>query len=402
MVASDPHMPYEAASSFFEVHLSGGSFDVAGAGLIGLPGLTFGRTRTLAWGITNNICSLRDLYLERAPDAVIGEREETIEVAGADPVTITVQQTQHGPIVDRILPPAAAPEGPISLRWVGQLDCDWIAAQLRLDRAGSIEEAFTAIEGWLAPTFSLVLGEASGRIAYHATGAVPIRERPERGYRDGANPDDEWAGLIPPDGMPHVVDPARGWIATANNRPAPEDYPVPALGHVGRGPSRAARGRAGPADGRATTSSRSGASTATCCPSGRATTATTSWLRSPGACRPRTSRRSTSWPPGTRRRPPIRPAPLIWEVVLARWQQAAAAERLPSASADYVAGFMPGFARQPARARRRGLVRLRRAPARGDRRDDPRRPGRAAVRPSAPTRRAGAGATSTSWRRATR
>ena len=31
--------------------------------------------------------------------------------------------------------------------------------------------------------------------------------------------------------------------------------------------------------------------------------------------------------------------------MLARWQQAAAAERLPAASADYVAGFMPGFAR---------------------------------------------------------
>ena len=37
MVASDPHMPYEAASSFFEVHLSGGPFEAAGAGFVGLP-----------------------------------------------------------------------------------------------------------------------------------------------------------------------------------------------------------------------------------------------------------------------------------------------------------------------------------------------------------------------------
>jgi len=27
--------------------------------------------------------------------------------------------------------------------------------------------------------------------------------------------------------MPHVADPARGWVATANNRPAPDDFPYP-------------------------------------------------------------------------------------------------------------------------------------------------------------------------------
>ena len=82
VLASDPHMPYEAASSFYEVHLSGGSFNVAGAGFVGYPGLTFGRTSTLAWGITNNICSQRDLYLASGPNDVIGRREETIVVRG--------------------------------------------------------------------------------------------------------------------------------------------------------------------------------------------------------------------------------------------------------------------------------------------------------------------------------
>jgi penicillin amidase len=30
--------------------------------------------------------------------------------------------------------------------------------------------------------------------------------------------------------MPHLADPERGWIATANNRPAPEDFPYPLSG----------------------------------------------------------------------------------------------------------------------------------------------------------------------------
>lgn len=234
VLASDPHMPYEAASSFYEVHLSGGSFECAGAGFVGYPGLTFGRNRHLAWGITNNICSQRDLYLEREPSAVIATREETIGVADrAAPVTITVARTVHGPIVDRLLPTPAAPEGPVAMRWVGQLACDWPSAQLRLDRAQTVDEAFEAVRGWLSPTFSMLVADdrdAGGHIAFTNTGTIPVRGRPERGYRDGAAADDEWVGLVPPEGMPQVRDPRQGWLGSANNRPAGDDFPYPLSG----------------------------------------------------------------------------------------------------------------------------------------------------------------------------
>jgi hypothetical protein len=69
MVASDPHIAFGAVSCWYEVHLSGGSFDVAGTGYAGLPAVFFGRTPRVAWGITNNICSQRDLYQERTDPA---------------------------------------------------------------------------------------------------------------------------------------------------------------------------------------------------------------------------------------------------------------------------------------------------------------------------------------------
>src|SRR5262249_61113775 len=65
MVASDPHIAFGAVSCWYEVHLRGGSFDVAGTGYAGIPAVFFGRTPRVAWGITNNICSQRDLYQER-------------------------------------------------------------------------------------------------------------------------------------------------------------------------------------------------------------------------------------------------------------------------------------------------------------------------------------------------
>ena len=64
MVASDPHIAFGSVSCWYEARLSGGSFDAAGAGYCGVPGFWFGRNRRMAWGLTNNICSQRDLYEE--------------------------------------------------------------------------------------------------------------------------------------------------------------------------------------------------------------------------------------------------------------------------------------------------------------------------------------------------
>ena len=55
-VASDPHIAFEAVSCWYEVHLQGGSYDVAGCAYVGMPAVLIGRNRRMAWGITNNIC----------------------------------------------------------------------------------------------------------------------------------------------------------------------------------------------------------------------------------------------------------------------------------------------------------------------------------------------------------
>ena len=65
LLASDPHIAIEAVSCWYQSHLCGGSFNVAGMSYVGMPAIMFGRNEHVAWGITNNICSLRDLYQEK-------------------------------------------------------------------------------------------------------------------------------------------------------------------------------------------------------------------------------------------------------------------------------------------------------------------------------------------------
>jgi penicillin amidase len=242
MVASDPHIAFGAVSCWYEVHLSGGSFDVVGTGYAGVPAVFFGRTPRVAWGITNNICSQRDLYQERTDPAHPGaflhdgvweparERVEEIRVKGAAAVRKVIRASRNGPIVDELLPAAARHTGPVALRWLGATPCGWLTSLLAMNRARSADELRAAARGWRVPTWSLLFADADGHIGYQAVGAIPIRRAPARGYRPGWDPRHQWEGLIPFEGMPCLADPPRGWIATANNRPAPDDFPYPLSG----------------------------------------------------------------------------------------------------------------------------------------------------------------------------
>jgi penicillin amidase len=237
MVASDPHIAFEAVSCWYQVRLDGGSFQVAGMTYVGMPAVMFGRNRHVAWGCTNNICSLRDLYQERTDPAHPGcflfdgrweparTAEETIQVKGREPARVSVVHSRNGPIVDAVLPAAARGTGPVSLKWLGAHQGGWLTALLAMDRARDAAGFRAATKPWHVPTFTVVFADDRGQIGVQITGRVPLRRMPERGYRPGWDPAHQWEGLVPFDGMPRAMDPPRGWLASANNRPVPDDYP---------------------------------------------------------------------------------------------------------------------------------------------------------------------------------
>ena len=238
MVASDPHIAFEAVSCWYQAHLCGGSFNTAGMAYVGMPAIMFGRNERVAWGITNNICSLRDLYQERTdvdhPKSFLydgqwepwHERKETIQVRDAEPVVKVIRSSRNGPIVDDILPPPANRTGPVSLKWLGAYQGGWLTSMLQMDRASDVNSFNEALRPWHVPTFALVFADVDGHIGCKSSGRIPVREIAERGYRPGWDPAHQWAGLVPFEGMPGVIDPERGWMGTANNRPA-TDYPYP-------------------------------------------------------------------------------------------------------------------------------------------------------------------------------
>jgi penicillin amidase len=216
---------------------------IAGAGHPGVPGIWFGTNGRTAWGITNNAASTRDLYVEHVhPDdptlyrdqgtwLPFQERTVSIPVRGEAPRTFALRSTVRGPIVNNFLP-SVDPNGdpPLSLRWVGHEHLDDVQALLGINRAHDWPAFREALSGWSVPIFNFGYADATGRVAYQCAGRVPIRGRVTRGYRDSSNREDGWQGYVPFESLPRIEDPPRGYVATANNRVAPDDFPYPLHG----------------------------------------------------------------------------------------------------------------------------------------------------------------------------
>jgi penicillin G amidase len=252
LLGSDPHVYFTVPADWYEFHLHGAGYDAAGAAYPATPGLLFGRNRHVAWGVTNNICSLRDLYVEELDPSdasryrqdgawhPIVERVDEISVKGEQVHTHTTRYAGNRPIVDHLLPERALPRhlwredgfrhSALSLAWIGFEMGDETQCLLDLNRAEMVDRARETLRTWRCPTLNFVLADDAGSIGYQCAGAIPLRGRPHRGYRRPDEPRDAWQGTIPFDGLPRLHNPDRGWVATANNPTAPPDFPYPLAG----------------------------------------------------------------------------------------------------------------------------------------------------------------------------
>ncbi|RXZ45984.1 penicillin acylase family protein, partial [Agromyces binzhouensis] len=262
LLANDPHLGPAMPSIWVQMGLHCAelsplcTFDVAGFGFSGLPGIIIGHNERIAWGFTNLAPDVADLYLERVTEdsyELDGElvplttREEVIEVAGGEPVTVTVRSTARGPIVTDIgsdfaavaegnastadgaeepVEGAAEPKLEVSLQWTALQPGRTPQAVFAMNRAEDWDEFRAAAERFEVPSQNVVYADVDGNIGYQAPGRVPVRSA-----GDGTVPlpgwtsENGWTGTVPYDELPSVLNPERGYIVTANNA-VEEDGPM--------------------------------------------------------------------------------------------------------------------------------------------------------------------------------
>ncbi|HLI01268.1 MAG TPA: penicillin acylase family protein [Acidimicrobiales bacterium] len=212
LLAGDPHRELEVPNVYAQGHLRCDKWDALGIGIPGVPGFShFGHNATVAWCITHGMVDDQDLYRFAAPPAA-HRRIERIEVRGGDPVEVEVARTERGMLL----------EPRLALQWTAtaapNTGFDAIPAMLG---AESVDDLFEAMRPWAEPANNLLAADTGGHIGYLLRGRVPRRRRMEATGQivDGDDPSFGWDGFLPFEDHPRLVDPAEGWLFSANNPP---------------------------------------------------------------------------------------------------------------------------------------------------------------------------------------
>ncbi|MCA1609709.1 MAG: penicillin acylase family protein [Acidobacteria bacterium] len=240
ILANDPHLGLRTPSIWYLARLEAPGIAVEGATLPGLPGIVIGHNDRIAWGVTNLEPDVQDLYLERLdpkdPSRYLWKgqslpfetRMEILRVRGAANVRLPVRTTVHGPVVTDVIAGADRLSAPVSLRWTGLDPADRTGeAFLTIDEARDWTTFLAGVALLHAPGQNFVYADVDGHIGYTASGAIPIRPRSDGLLPVSGAGEDDWTGFIPFERLPRTLDPARGYVVTANNRVVSDAYPWP-------------------------------------------------------------------------------------------------------------------------------------------------------------------------------
>ncbi|HEX3157430.1 MAG TPA: penicillin acylase family protein [Gemmatimonadaceae bacterium] len=233
MMANDPHRALGVPALRSWVHLVAPGWNVIGGGEPAIPGVSIGHNEHGAWGLTVFNTDGEDLYVYRTDPAdparywYQGRWEpmrvvwDTIAVKGAAPVVVAHRYTRHGPVVyaDTALRAAVA----MRAAWMEPGGAPYLAS-LRMDQARTWAEFREASRWFNLPGENMVWADTSGTIGWQAVGLAPVRRNwsglvPVPG--DGRY---EWSGYLPMLEKPSAVNPAEGFIVTANNDVLPPGY----------------------------------------------------------------------------------------------------------------------------------------------------------------------------------
>lgn len=228
LLLGGPQIGYSAPQGFMEVSLHGSGFDATGVTLAGVPGVLIGAGFDHAWTVTSGGDDNQDFYVETLdPAAHPGRylfrgrwvpyacREESIQVAGGAPLTFQACESTHGIVLGRDGDNALTLKDATRAR----VD-DSLTGFLGIDQARSLRQFIAAAQS-IGGSLNLTYADSVGHIAYAHVGSVPVRPADDNRFLphpgDGS---DEWHGFVPKSQLPLVVDPAQGWLANWNNKPA--------------------------------------------------------------------------------------------------------------------------------------------------------------------------------------
>jgi penicillin amidase len=235
ILANDPHRELEIPALRYIAHVVAPGLNIIGAGEPALPGILVGHNEHIAFGLTVFPIAQEDLYVYetnpqnpdeyRYRDAWEPMRvlHESFPVRGALDATVELKFTRHGPVVledwehHRAYAVRATSLDTGGAPYFGAL---------RYQQARNEKEFAAALKYWGNPGENQVYADTTGQIGWFPAGFVPNRTNSDGLLPLPGDGRYEWGiGYLDRDLLPSEINPARGYIATANQMDLPKDYP---------------------------------------------------------------------------------------------------------------------------------------------------------------------------------
>lgn len=248
LVAGDPHQQLTSPSRFWPVHMNsaeaGGTLDVIGFSFVGTPMVQLGHNAHIGWTGTTNFADVMDLWdvTASATSILLGGQAHPI-VTRAEIIRVHTDGSPVGTYEDHpitvsevpgfgvLLPDEMLPlprnfiaDGSILFNWTGMQTSNETSGYLALDRAADMNAFEAAVDEIEVGATNFVAADAKG-IDYRSHAQVPDRGDPASHpmpwhMLSGDDAASLWTrGSLPVEKLPHLRDPARGFLVTANNDP---------------------------------------------------------------------------------------------------------------------------------------------------------------------------------------
>jgi len=241
ILCNDPHLGLNLPSIWFEMQLSTPSMNVYGATFPGAPGVIIGFNDSCAFGVTNAERDVADFYEMKFKDETMKEywfngewktsdfRYDTIKVKDKPDVVDTIAYTVFGPVMyDRKFSENAVLKNKYyALRWKAHDPSNELKCFNGLDHAKNYYDYLSAIKNMHTPGQNFVFASKSGDIAIWDQGEFPAKWKHQGDFiMPGTDSSYMWQAMIPQDENPHIMNPERGFVSSANQFPAdPAAYP---------------------------------------------------------------------------------------------------------------------------------------------------------------------------------
>ncbi len=233
ILANDPHLGIGSTGPRHMMHLTAPGLDVIGAGAPGLPGIMQGHTDRFAFGRTNFHIDQTDLFILRTapndPDLYWHKGEwkrfethvDEVAVKDGPSQKVTLRYAEGRPIVSQ----DAARNRAVAFATVSMLPgANMRFAIIAINLAKDWESLKQAFKIHTSPT-NFHYADVDGNTGWQTIGFVPVRPKHDGLFPAPGDGDFDWTGVLPVDEMPHVLNPAEGWFASANQMNLPTDYP---------------------------------------------------------------------------------------------------------------------------------------------------------------------------------